>query len=152
QLAPLERHLLALYQQCELTLKHQIHLLLTLVAVDAPTLERLQDKLGDPERAHAELTAQGDEPLARGAVHVRAGRAPPPRGQVRTPARRRLKQTASSFFFARKAARACSAVRNRAKCRGTRLGERELHGLACVQARGVEQRHRRVPRSNEQVD
>jgi hypothetical protein len=38
KLALPEHHLLALYQQCELTLEHQIHLLLVLVAVDASTL------------------------------------------------------------------------------------------------------------------
>jgi hypothetical protein len=84
KLALPEHHLLALYQQCELTLDHQIHLLLVLVAVDASTLARLQDDLVYPERAHAELTAQGNEPLARVAIQVRARRARLHRGHVRT--------------------------------------------------------------------
>src|SRR5262249_18379468 len=85
ELALPERHLLALHQQRELALEHQIRLLLALVAVDSSTLARLQDDLVHPERAHAELTAQGNEPLACVAIQLRACRATLHRGHVRTP-------------------------------------------------------------------
>jgi mannose-6-phosphate isomerase-like protein (cupin superfamily) len=64
ELAPLEDMLVALYQQRERALEHQVDLLLVAVAVDAPSLARLEHDLVHAERADPELSAQREKALA----------------------------------------------------------------------------------------
>ena len=56
--------LLALDQQRQRPLQHEVDLLLALVAVDAPALARLEHHLVDPEARDPERAAQRDEALA----------------------------------------------------------------------------------------
>src|SRR6185369_6100277 len=60
-LAALERRLLALDEQGERPLEHEVDLLLALVRVDAPALARVQHDLVEAEARDAELGAQAHE-------------------------------------------------------------------------------------------
>ena len=104
QLAALERRLLALDEQGERPLEHEVDLLLALVGVDAPALARVQHDLVEAEARDAELGAQAHEavlgvrlqPRPGGPVlHGRDPTSPPPRraaarcGRPRRPPRPR---------------------------------------------------------------
>ena len=73
ELAALERLFLALDQDRQRPLEHEVDLLLVEVAMDATALARLEHDLVDPEARDAELAAQRQEALADVGVQAGAG-------------------------------------------------------------------------------
>src|SRR4051794_27228020 len=73
QLAGLVRGLLALDEQAERSLEHEVYLLLALVGVDAAALAGVQHDLVEPEARHAELVAQAHEAVLGVGLQARRG-------------------------------------------------------------------------------